>query len=179
MPKIGEHASDDNGHDAKYIEIAKGPVKLGHVPWTGCIEIHSVKSGDEHERKKNGCDNGECFHDIVHALTYSGQIGIQQAVSHFTESFYKIDNDHAMIVAIAHIDPGGVRKKPAIVTHEFRYDFALRPSGAAHQYQFAPGVMNSVARFAAGVVQNFIFQRFQLITQFFEQGESIVHNGIN
>ena len=50
-------------------------------------EIHAKEAGDECDGHKEGCDDRQHFHDVIHAVVDNGQISIQRAADEIAQAF--------------------------------------------------------------------------------------------
>ena len=85
--KITDHDQCNEHDKAPDSQIPPFPVELRHV-----FEIHTVDASHKGNRNKDGGNNGQHLHDLVHPITDGGQIKIQHAWKNVTIRFNRIDN---------------------------------------------------------------------------------------
>ena len=93
-----EHTDEDDDHHAPNHKVPPRPLKFGHVG-----EIHPVDSSDKRQRNEDGGDDGQHFHDFVHAIADAGKVNIQHPGDHIAEAFYRINNLYCMVIDIPQI----------------------------------------------------------------------------
>jgi hypothetical protein len=97
--EVDQHENGDNDHHSPKGEVSPRPFQFRHV-----FEIHPINPGEEGQRHKDGGDDGEHLHDLVHPVADGGEVDVQHSGKHVPVGLDRVDHLDGMVVDVAEVD---------------------------------------------------------------------------